>query len=454
MKIFDIETNGFLDVLTCIHCMWVYDTDTKEWLVFNSQGNGVASIEEGLTYLETGDLLAHFGIGFDYLAIKKVYPKWKPTGMLYDSVLDSQLIWPTLKELDFAARAKGKWRLPLTGDAPCPEKMGGIIGSHSLKAWGHRLGEYKTTIAGDDGITDWSIWTQDMEDYCKQDVVVTKHLYDLIEYKNVDVRARNLEAQFAVIMKRQETFGFKFNEEEAEELLKKLLIRKAGLSDALQKLFPPWERITDPNFIPKVNNKTLGYVKGVPFVKRKTIVFNPGSRDHIADRLTALYGWKPKVFTNGGKPQVDESVLSELDYECCPTLMDYLMIEKRLGMLSEGKQAWLKSVLNGRIHGRVKTLGAITGRCTHSNPNVAQVPSVTAEYGSDCRSLFTVDEGFKLVGADASGLELRCLAHYMARYDKGAYAEVILNGDIHTVNQTAAGLLTRDQAKTFIYGFL
>jgi DNA polymerase-1 len=135
-------------------------------------------------------------------------------------------------------------------------------------------------------------------------------------------------------------------------------------------------------------------------------------------------------------------------------LLSYLLVQKRLGQLAEGQQAWLKLQKNGVIHGSVNTNGAVTGRCTHSNPNVAQVPSVRADYGSECRELFTVRNGYKLVGCDASGLELRMLAHYMAFYDGGQYAKIVTEGDVHTVNQQAAGLETRDQAKTFIYALL
>ena len=130
------------------------------------------------------------------------------------------------------------------------------------------------------------------------------------------------------------------------------------------------------------------------------------------------------------------------------------MLNKRLGQLGNGKQAWLKLEKNGKIHGRVNHMGAVTSRCTHSDPNVAQVPSLNAAFGKECRKLFFAPEGYSLLGADASGLELRCLAHYMNRYDGGKYGKEILEGDIHTANQEAAGLATRSQAKTFIYGFL
>ncbi len=298
-------------------------------------------------------------------------------------------------------------------------------------------------------------WLQEMEDYCVQDVVVTLALWDDLESYNCPLKAYDLEHDFAWIIKRQEQFGFKFNEVKADKLHGVLEVRKAALNDQLQAIFPPWDKVIDPHFIPKVNNKSRGYVKGVPTVKTKRITFNAGSRDHIAERLNAVYGWKPTVFNQGdGKPTVDEPVLKSLKYEAIPMLLEYLMVDKRLGMLAEGKQAWKKQVRDGRIYGRVDTMGAVTGRCTHSKPNVAQVPATKSAYGAECRDLFTVDDGYVLVGADASGLELRCLAHFLANYDNGAYAEIVLNGDIHTANQEAAGLPTRDNAKTFIYGWL
>ncbi len=185
------------------------------------------------------------------------------------------------------------------------------------------------------------------------------------------------------------------------------------------------------------------------------IEFNPGSRHHIAKVLKERYNWKPKEFTDAGQPKVDETVLSALPYPEIKPLIEYLTVNKRLGQLSDGKKSWLRYVTpEGRIHGYVNTNGAITGRMTHSKPNLAQVPAVRAPYGKECRELFLPTKNYLQIGADASGLELRCLAHYMAKWDNGEYANVILTGDIHSMNQKAAGLPSRDNAKTFIYAFL
>ena len=124
------------------------------------------------------------------------------------------------------------------------------------------------------------------------------------------------------------------------------------------------------------------------------------------------------------------------------------MLQKRIAQV----ESWIDAVdRDGRVHGRVITNGAVTGRMTHHSPNMAQVPNSSAVYGHECRELWTVEKGYKLVGIDASGLELRMLAHYM---NDDAYTNEVIDGDIHTANQIAAGLENRNQAKTFIYAFL
>ena len=176
-------------------------------------------------------------------------------------------------------------------------------------------------------------------------------------------------------------------------------------------------------------------------------VFNPGSRQQIAKRLQEK-GWSPKKFTEKGQVIVDETTLAGVDIPEAKAIAEYLLIQKRVAQI----ESWIEHTTEDqRIHGKVITNGAVTGRMTHHSPNMAQVPSVTAEYGEQCRSLFTVPQGYKLVGADASGLELRMLAHYMKDKD---YVSEVVSGDVHTKNQKAAGLETRAQAKTFIYAFL
>lgn len=450
--LFDIETNGLLDVTDTMHSLCMKDPVTQERISAHDHGAEV-SLEEALEKLEYADLIiGHNIIDFDIPAIAKIYPGWEPRGAILDTLVLSRLIWPDLKDRDFRFARKHKW---------FPKKL---IGSHSLKAWGYRLGDRKGEFGE---TTDWQHWSPEMQSYCEQDVEVTDLLWKRIEDKKYSKRAIQLEHDFKLVLNLQEVFGFPFHLEKAHALYSTLAGRRAEIEALLQEAFPP-KTIRTP-FVPKANNKKLGYVKGVPTEKVKVVPFNPASRQQIGDRLKEM-GWKPTEFTPAGQPVVSETVLKQLDFPEAKLLQEYLMVQKRLGQVSEGKNGWLKLERNGRIHGRVITNGAVTGRCTHSTPNVAQVPSVGVPFGHECRELFHAPPGYVVVGCDASGLELRCLGHYVARYDGGAYVEIILNGDIHWANTLALGLVPpgteRDEendhhnwarnkvSKRFIYAFL
>jgi len=414
--IFDLETDGL--VPTKIHCIAI-------------DGTVYTDIDRAVEILGTASVIVgHNIIGFDIPAIQKFYPYFNPSNVV-DTLVLSRLIFPNMLERDMIRK-------------DYPRKL---VGRHSLEAWGHRLGLHKGDYDGG-----WEVCSQEMLDYCLQDVAVTSKLYEKLIAEDFSKESILLEHQVAQIIKEQQIRGFAFDVHKAQQLAATLADRREQIKRLLAVVFLDWE-IRTP-FIPKVNNKTRGYVKGVEIDKIKVITFNPGSRDHVANRLQVLKGWKPKAFTPDGKPKIDEAILSKLDYPEAKLLSEYYMVQKRIGMLSEGNQAWLKHEVNGRIHGAVNTNGAITGRATHFNPNVAQVPSNGVPYGEDCRSLFTVAKDKVLVGIDLSGLELRCLAHYMMPYDNGVYANEILNGDIHVVNQRAAGLSTRSEAKTFIYALI
>lgn len=431
--VFDLESNGLLDQLDRIHCLCLKDIDTQKTYSF-----APSEVETGVKMLMQADLIiGHNVISFDIPALKKVYPWFKiRKSRVRDTLIMSLLLYPDLSDRD--------QRLVAT-DESFPKKL---IGRHRLEAWGYRLKCFKGEYEGG-----WSEWSQEMQDYCDQDVEVTDRLWTLIESKGVDPVATELEHQVKWVIAEQERCGFPFDEDAAEHLKKTLNKRRAELEAELQDTFPPWEQELGL-FTPKVNNKSRGYVKGVPIMKTKTVVFNPGSRMHIESRLKAIHGWKPSEYTEDGRAKVDERVLSSLPYKEAKLLSEYLMLQKRIGQVSDGANGWLKKIQAGRIHGQVITNGAVTGRATHRSPNVAQTPAVYVPYGKECRSCWTASKGRVLIGADVSGLELRMLANRMWRYDEGAYSKEVVDGDIHTANQTAAGLPTRNDAKTFIYAFL
>ena len=434
--IFDIETDGLLEDTTRIHSLVIYDTEKEKLYSFaDRDGNTLSEIEEGLAMLEDADEISgHNIIKFDIPVIRKLYPSFYIRGKLFDTLLMSKLCYPDIGEIDDRRIRKGLY----------PKE---IRGRYSLKAWGYRLKEYKGDYCEQEDC--WSKWTPDMQRYCEQDVMVTKKLYELLKSKNISEEAVALEHEFAQIINAQEQRGVYFDKTRAIELTGQLLQRKSELEQELKRFFPAETRTE--TFIPKANNRARGYIKGQPFTKYITVEFNPSSRQMIADRLIKKYNWKPKELSPTGLPIVSEEVLEGLDYVEAPILKEYFLVTKVLGQIADGRNAWLKLISpDGAIHGRVDTIGAVTGRCTHNSPNLAQVPAVGGFMGKECRELFRAREGYKLVGCDASGLELRCLAHYMNDED---YIHEILHGDIHTKNQQMAGLATRAEAKRFIYAF-
>ena len=410
MLIFDLETDGLLDDVTTVHCAVIQNTDTGYVRTYDP-----TQIAEALQVLESADKIGgHNVMAYDLPVLMKLY-NFNYYGQVFDTLVASRLIWPNMKEKDMLKR---------TVDNKS-------IGSHSLKAWGQRLKFHK----GDFGEQDeaWDTYSPEMLEYCIQDVALNVKLYELILSKKYPEEPMRLEHEMNKLLLNQQAAGFPFDVKAAQKLYTMLSTRKLEIETKLVDTLEP----------------TIVELK----TKTKVIPFNPASRQQIADRLMKK-GWKPQEFTPSGEPKVDEKILAAIDLPEAALLTEFLMLNKRLGQLGNGKQAWLKLEKNGRIHGRVNHMGAVTSRCTHSDPNVAQVPSTGAAFGKECRELFHAPTGYVLLGADASGLELRCLAHYMNRYDGGRYGREILEGDIHTANQNAAGLETRSQAKTFIYGFL
>ena len=446
--IFDIETDGLYEDASTIHCVGLKIDDEPAQLF--TEG----SIGEAVKLLNMADLVVgHNIIGYDIPVLEKLgYPI---VSEVYDTLIASRLTYPNMAFADSNRKS-------------VPPKL---KGSHSLKAWGYRLRKLKGDFAES---TDWQQYTDEMGKYCLQDVEVSHALYNKLITRNIPNEAMRLEQEFAKIIGRQERYGVYFDVDKAQRLHLELIGEAERAEEELFKTFTPLKTWT-PKPYPKtpfkkdgsksqvlLNQEALGCVhKDGEWGYWKEVVFNPSSRQHIARWLREVYGWRPKEFTEKGTAIINESVLESLDFPEGKILAHYFNIKKLIGQLAEGDNAWLKMVgKDGRIHGRVNTLGAVSRRCTHSNPNMAQVPSGRSYKGHEARELFCVPKGKKLVGCDADALELRTLSHYMARFDAGSYGRAVDEGDkdagtdIHTINQKSAGLPTRDDAKTFIYAFL
>jgi DNA polymerase I-like protein with 3'-5' exonuclease and polymerase domains len=389
--VLDIETNLAHDTI------WMAATcnvNTLETAVFTD----AASLSAHL--VKADSIVGHNLIGFDVPVLRQVWGIDIDAKKVIDTLVMSRLYNPSLD------------------------------GGHSLRAWGIRMGnEQKGDFTDFDGGL-----TQEMIDYCVQDTVVNAHLYKhlvkLLSEEGFSPLSIDLEHEVAVYTKQQEDNGFMLDFDMACNISSEHSDRMDAIEEQLQQVFPP---IITERWSEKTGKR----------LKDNVEVFNVGSRQQIAKRLETK-GAVWKQHTEKGAVVVNEKTLAALTHiPEAELVLEYLTLQKRLGMVNSWIDAYAS---DGRVHGRVNTCGAVTGRMTHSSPNMAQIPSESLY-----RECWTVPDGHLLVGIDASGLELRMLAHYLKN---DSFTNELLTGDIHTANQKAAGLETRNQAKTFIYAFL
>jgi len=406
---FDIEANGLNELVLnrkgeviyeadTVWCIAVVDIDTGEVKSF-----GPDHIKDGVDCLRNADLLVgHNIIAYDLPVLRRLFgPINTP---VYDSLVVSRLMYPDKKEHP--------------------------LGGNSLQCWGEHLGCLKMDYQGG-----WDVFSDEMMTYCIQDTKVTVEIFNkqkaFVESHKKIVR---LEHMVSKIISDQGCNGFGFDVNKALDLEQELLYDKSEIEDEMRSIFPP---IVEERWSEKTGKR----------LKDKVTVFNPSSRQQIAQRLNTKYGWKAPR-TDKGNPKVDAEVVKKLEFPEAKELVKYFDIIKTMGFLKD----WITRAENsrdGRLHGNVNPQGTVTGRMTCSQPNLQQVTS-----DRRVRSLFVPRKGWKQVGIDASGLEARMLASRMHRWDNGAYSKVVLEGDIHQTNMDATGITERDNVKTFFYGFI
>lgn len=542
----DTEGNNLYPLIDKMHCLGVIDIDTEEEFYFGPAvpvghpalagkseqeisvlTNPTGTLEDGMLFMSEADLLTgHNTIGFDYPACEQLYPNhFKRPVKAWDSLVAAKRVWPydTLIGPDLARIRAGM--MPAF-----------LMKSHSMKAWGYRLGDNKDDYGGDPDKypgddeaskkvrwdNRWKEWNPYMASYMMQDCRPGLKLWKLIERRVgwvVDEKGNpsadpvwpelvfEYEHEAARILFEQQQFGIRFDRDRAEKRAAELTTLKHQIDKKLVETFGSWwaaGEVTTPaidrkvklthlpditkrrvsektgkELAPYVGPPVCQYFDDAPYTPVTFTTFSPSSRDHLGQRLQDVFGWKPKKFGKNGKPTVDETALEEIPEAVLPAdmrqlILDYFVVNKTLGMLRSGSRAWLSPSILGeddRIHGRVDPSGAVTGRGTHSNPNLGQVPAVLKEkdlegieqvvrglkgrYGWECRELFTADEGWELTGTDASALELIDLGHYLMPHDGGKFRDRVCDPerDPHTEHSELTGR-TRAETKTATYLYI
>jgi DNA polymerase-1 len=461
--IFDLETNGLLDTpwnhpkhkVSLWHCAVVRDLNTGEEWRFRAHVPG--DKKKLLALLDEATLLAGHNI-IDYdLPVLKLLFNWEPHYLVdfFDTRTGGEMAYREDRLFRFNREAERR-------HGPPPD---GFRAGHSLGLWGWRIGVSKGDFGKE---TDWTTFSEEMLEYCAQDIVVNEALYNYYLDKSGYAKdAFILDSNTAFILRRQRLNGVGFNVARATTLATVMADRRAILAAELRKEFPPWitsggtmtpKRSQNRKHEELINGEAVvadRMEKGVSYLRVKHVELNPGSNQHVAHCLTERFGWKPTAFNKDGSPKLDRKLLLDLPWPIAHEFAEYEELSKKLGMVSTGNQGWLKHEKDGVIRGRVNVSGTKTGRMSHTTPNLGQVPKVGKAYGKECRECFgPTRAGWVQVGADASGLEMRMFATYLAIWDDGEFAQVVLGGDIHEHFRNATGLYIRDNQKTFSYAWL
>ena len=409
--IWDIETDALN--ATVIHLLVAKFVDKEGYYIFREADNFRAFYEDN----PDAEWIGHNSISFDSVVLSRLWGITIPLGKQSDTLVMSRLWEPTLD-------------------------------GHSLQAWGDRFREAKIPFK------EFSVYSEEMKVYCKRDVKITERVYKHLNRMLTCFSMESIRLEHATqyIISEQIRNGFLLDKEVASDIYTGALTEANRIEEAVIKFFPP---IVTERYSEKTGKRLKDDVES----------FNLGSPNQIVKRLDEL-GWKPTVQTKTGKSwKICQENLDTIPDtlpdgtampQCIKDLKKWKILETRWKTAKD----WLDRMDgDGRVHGQVIIPGTVTHRATHQNPNMANIPSITTERGLsglfayECREAWTVPRGFKLVGTDAAGIQLRVLAHYM---NDPTYTKTLLEGDIHTFNKNALGEYCKDRptAKTFIYAWL
>ena len=422
--VFDIEANGLLPELTQVWQLTVAEEMDGKWEYCSYHGDTLA---RGYRRLADADVLVgHNLITYDIPALRKVGACDLDLYRVVDTLVLSRL-----------------------GN---PERTGG----HSLAAWGETFGVPKPIHE------DWSQWSPEMEHRCMEDtrinVMVWEKLKPMLEKMP---EAVDIEHKVAISIDRMCRDGITFDVDGAYKLLGEMLTEAEQQRSEVDALMPwvykPKGQVKSLKRPPNRAHWAYGILDdGVKFQEVQHVKLSVGSRQDVVRYLKGTHSWVPQQFTKTGQPMVSDEVLRELPYPEAQTLANYFKTVKILGYLNgeptkTGRGGgWLHHVTGeGKLHAKFIPLTAVTGRPSCVSPNLQQVPTEPR-----VRRLFGPRQGWKLVGVDADGQELRCLGHYLSRWDEGDYGREVTDGDIHTRVQHLIGFNSRGITKNVEYGLI
>jgi DNA polymerase I-like protein with 3'-5' exonuclease and polymerase domains len=460
--LFDIEGNGLLPTVSIIWMVCVTDLDTKEKYVFcdGAFEAGVPGARPTIEFRHLFDratsLTGHFILGYDLPALKKVLNYEPPKHV---KIIDTMIMSQVLNYKRFPGAR------------------------HSLKVWGEHLGYPKVVHE------EWDKYSPEMLHRCEVDVEinlkvlekVTGELKRLMDKKPYLAKSLRVEHDVLEFCSLAEQNGWLFDIEGAEKLVEELAVRMKEIEDEVEPMLKVETKLIDkepknPKWIKSGNYDahTARYF-GItpdrgkeefppiwgPYQRFEYVQPDLGNIDSVKGLLYS-FGWEPDDWnwTKGanGRPEKGSPKLTSTSLALIGPVGEKLDTYYTLRSRHQIVSGWIANVdrRTRRVHGECFTIATPTGRARHNG--IVNVPSADGKslYGKEIRKLFITEPGWKIIGADSAGNQMRAFCHYLGNEE---YTNEVLNGDVHTKNmlilQEIVPTAERGKhAKPFLYAFL